>query len=99
MSLSESQSNNISINNNDPNDMNLLNAYTQDLKKCFMSLKSENEISKINKRKLQNISRISSQSKSNNNSKNSNSYVVSNIKNKSKMVPKSTTPKEKKKKE
>ena len=92
MSLSESQSNNISINNNDPNDMNLLNAYTQDLKKCFMSLKSENEISKINKRKLQNISRISSQSKSNNNSKNSNSYVVSNIKNKSKMVPKSTTP-------
>ena len=33
-----------------PNDMNLLNAYTQDLKKCFMSLKSENEISKINKR-------------------------------------------------
>ena len=51
MSLSESQSVNNSININNESSQNpnlLLKAYAKDLKKSFISLKSEREISKLN---------------------------------------------------
>ena len=56
MSISDSQSGNISISNNDqnPNPNNMLMAYTKDLKKCFVTLKSQNEVAKITKRKTKN---------------------------------------------
>ena len=57
MSISESQSGNISINNNDQNENNMLMAYTQDLKRCFLSLRSQNEVAKITKKKTKNFLR------------------------------------------
>ena len=51
MSLSESQSGSISINNN-MNSVNSLSSFTKDLKKCFISLKSQNILSKISKKKF-----------------------------------------------
>ena len=57
MSLSNSQSGNNSLNNNNNNNNEeeksnkQLNNYAKDLKKYFLSLKSEKEISKILKKK------------------------------------------------
>ena len=54
MSISESQSGNNSINNNNETSQNpnlSLKAYAKDLKKSFISLKSERDISKLNKSK------------------------------------------------
>ena len=68
MSLSESQSVNNSININNESSQNpnlLLKAYAKDLKKSFISLKSEREISKLNKNKSKNFKRGLSKSKSN----------------------------------
>ena len=72
MSLSESQSGSISINNN-MNSVNSLSSFTKDLKKCFISLKSQNILSKISKKNSQNTSRRLSKNKLNTtqNSKNS----------------------------
>ena len=75
MSISESQSGNISITNNEqnPNPTNMLMAYTKDLKKCFVTLKSQNEVAKITKRQTKNnLRRKNSKddSKSSHNTKN-----------------------------
>ena len=72
MSLSESQSGSISINNN-MNSVNSLSSFTKDLKKCFISLKSQNNLSKISKKNSQNTSRRLSKNKlkTTQNSKNS----------------------------
>ena len=75
MSISESQSGNISISNNEqnPNPTNMLMAYTKDLKKCFVTLKSQNEVAKITKRQTKNNLRrkkSKDDSKSSHNTKN-----------------------------
>ena len=69
MSISESHSGNNSINGiNESNPKVSLNEYANDLKKCFISLKSERDISKLSKNKNQNIQKRLSRSKSNSSS-------------------------------
>ena len=80
MSNSESQSENNSINNNNRNSFNALSSYTKDLKKCFLSLKNQNNFTKISKKNTQsskNTSRRVSKNKieTTQNSKNSKSKI------------------------
>lgn len=81
MSNSESQSENNSINNNNNrNSFNALSSYTKDLKKCFISLKNQNNFTKISKKNTQsskNTSRRVSKNKieTTQNSKNSKSKI------------------------
>ena len=93
MSISESQSENNSINNNNNrNSFNALSSYTKDLKKCFISLKNQNNFAKISKKNTQsskNISRRASKNKMET-TQNSKHSKNSKIKNKSKSI--SSTP-------
>ena len=65
MSLSESHSGNNSINNNNDSNKHIrLNSFTKNLKKCFNSLKSGRDISKLSKNRQKNVQKGYSKSKS-----------------------------------